>query len=58
MHTIKPLDTNVLAKYCHDCKLVVTCEEGFVSGGLGAAVAETLGTEWQENTTDAPTWSD
>ena len=42
MHTIKPLDTNVLAKYCHDCKLVVTCEEGFVSGGLGAAVAETL----------------
>ena len=24
MHTIKPLDTNVLAKYCHDCKLVVT----------------------------------
>ena len=42
MHTIKPLDKDVLGKYCHDCKLVVTAEEGFVSGGLGAAVAEEI----------------
>lgn len=42
MHTIKPLDKEVIDKYCHDCKLVVTAEEGFVSGGLGAAVAEEI----------------
>ena len=40
MHTINPIDKNVIDKYCHDCKLIVTVEEGFVSGGLGAAVAE------------------
>ena len=42
MHTIKPLDTEIIDKYCHGCKLVVTVEEGFVSGGLGAAVSETI----------------
>ena len=42
MHTIKPLDTVAIDKYCHDCKLVVTAEEGFVTGGLGAAVSEAV----------------
>ncbi len=42
MHTIKPLDKETIIKYCHDCKLVVTVEEGFVSGGLGAAVSEVI----------------
>ena len=42
MHTIKPLDKVVIDKYCHDCKLVVTAEEGFISGGLGAAVTEEI----------------
>lgn len=42
LHTINPLDTDVIDNYCHDCKLVVTAEEGFVSGGLGAAVAEAI----------------
>lgn len=42
MHTIKPLDKESIDRYCHDCKLVVTAEEGFISGGLGAAVAETI----------------
>lgn len=42
MHTIKPLDTDVIDKYCHDCKLVVTSEEGFITGGLGAAVSEAI----------------
>ena len=42
MHTIMPLDKEVIDKYCHDCKMVVTAEEGFVSGGLGAAVAEEI----------------
>ena len=42
MHTISPLDSETIHKYCHDSKLVVTAEEGFVSGGLGAAVCETI----------------
>lgn len=42
MHTIKPIDKEAIEKYCHNCKLVVTCEEGFVSGGLGAAVLEEM----------------
>lgn len=42
MHTIKPIDKDAIEKYCHDCKLVVTCEEGFISGGLGAAVLEEM----------------
>ncbi len=42
MHTINPIDKDAIDKYCHDCKLVVTAEEGFVTGGLGAAVAETI----------------
>ena len=42
MHTIKPIDKETIEKYCHGCKLVVTVEEGFVSGGLGAAVLEEM----------------
>ena len=42
MHTINPLDKDAIDMYCHNCKLVVTVEEGFVTGGLGAAVAEEL----------------
>lgn len=42
MHTIKPIDKEAIDKYCHNCKLVVTAEEGFVSGGLGAAVLEEM----------------
>ncbi len=42
MHTIKPLDKEVIDKYCHNCKLVVTAEEGFISGGLGAAITEAI----------------
>ena len=42
MHTIKPLDTEVIDKYCHECKLIVTAEEGFISGGFGAAVTEAV----------------
>ena len=40
MHTIKPIDKDAIIKSCVDAKLVVTAEEGFISGGLGAAVAE------------------
>lgn len=42
MHTLNPLDREAIDRYCHDCQLVVTVEEGFVTGGLGAAVTEAI----------------
>lgn len=42
IHTLKPLDTDAIDKYCHDCKLVITAEEGFITGGLGSAVSEAI----------------
>ena len=42
MHTLSPLDKEIIDSFCRDCRLVVTAEEGFVTGGLGAAVAEAL----------------
>ena len=40
MHTVKPLDTELLAQAVKGNRLVVTIEEGFVHGGLGSAVGE------------------
>lgn len=40
MHTIKPLDTELLEKIYKKYKLIVTVEEHNVVGGLGGAVAE------------------
>jgi len=40
MHTIKPLDTNVLDLAFAHTRLIVTVEEHSVIGGLGGAVAE------------------
>ncbi len=42
MHTIKPLDTEIINAACRDVKLIVTVEEHTVIGGLGGAVAEYL----------------
>lgn len=42
MHTIKPIDKELIVKYAKDAKLVVTCEEHTVMGGLGSAVSEVL----------------
>lgn len=41
MHTIKPIDCDIIKKCCNT-KLIVTVEEHSVHGGLGAAVAEAL----------------
>ena len=41
MHTIKPIDTELIRKY-KDNSLIVTMEEHSVIGGLGSAVAEVL----------------
>lgn len=40
MHTIKPLDTELLEKIYQKYKLIVTVEEHNIVGGLGGAVAE------------------
>ncbi|MGF7230331.1 transketolase family protein [Arachidicoccus sp.] len=42
MHTIKPLDTDLLAKAATKCKVVVTVEEHSIYGGLGEACAAYL----------------
>ena len=45
IHTIKPLDTEIIVKYARRCKAVITAEEHSIIGGLGGAIAETLGEE-------------
>lgn len=40
MHTVKPLDTNILGKHIKEKKLLITVEEHNIIGGLGSAVAE------------------
>ena len=42
MHTIKPIDTELLVSAAETTGAIVTAEEHSVIGGLGAAVAETL----------------
>jgi transketolase len=42
MHTIKPLDTDLLLSVAQKCKAVVTVEEHSVYGGLGEACASFL----------------
>ena len=44
MHTIKPLDTNLIAELVQDCGALVTAEDHSIIGGLGGAVAEYLST--------------
>jgi transketolase len=39
-HTVKPLDTEVLAQVFSNCRLVATLEEHSVLGGLGGSIAE------------------
>ena len=43
MHTIKPIDEELLVSLAENHDLFVTCEEHSVIGGLGSAVAEVLG---------------
>lgn len=42
MHTIKPLDTELIAKTAKTCKAIVTVEEHSVNGGLGEGCASFL----------------
>jgi len=40
MHTVKPLDTDMLADIFGRCRVAATIEEHFLAGGFGSAVAE------------------
>ena len=42
MHTIKPLDKNLIYKCAKETGTIITAEEHSIIGGLGSAVAETL----------------
>ncbi len=42
IHTIKPLDEELILAEAEKCGCIVTCEEHSVIGGLGAAVCECL----------------
>ncbi len=42
MHTIKPLDVNMIVKCAQDTGAIVTAEEHQLAGGLGSAIAEVL----------------
>lgn len=40
LHTVKPLDKELLLTLCSEVKAIVTIEENNLNGGLGSAVAE------------------
>lgn len=42
MHTIKPLDTELISSLANKCKAIITIEEHSVHGGLGEACASWL----------------
>jgi transketolase len=42
IHTIKPLDKELICKCAHETGVIVTAEEHSIIGGLGAAVAEAV----------------
>jgi len=46
MHTIKPLDTELVLRCAKETGCIVTSEEANVMGGLGAAVSEFLAEEY------------
>ena len=42
IHTIKPIDKDIIVKAAKETGAIVTCEEHNIIGGLGSAVAEVL----------------
>jgi transketolase len=43
MHTIKPLDSDAVARAARECGAIVTAEEHLLDGGLGSQVARAVG---------------
>jgi transketolase len=46
IHTIKPIDREIIIKAAKETGAIVTCEEHNVIGGLGSAVAEVVASEY------------
>jgi transketolase len=46
IHTIKPIDTQLLVQLAKEAKAIVSVEEHQVAGGLGSAIAESLAKEY------------
>lgn len=46
IHTLKPLDTELLVNAAKETNAIVTVEEHSIIGGLGSAVSEALGEEY------------
>ncbi|MBQ3038909.1 MAG: transketolase family protein [Clostridia bacterium] len=42
IHTIKPIDEEIIAKAAKETGAIVTCEEHYIMGGLGSAVCEVV----------------
>ncbi|MDZ5035026.1 transketolase C-terminal domain-containing protein, partial [Clostridium perfringens] len=42
IHTIKPIDKNLIVELSKTHDIIITCEEHNVIGGLGSAVSEVL----------------
>ena len=42
IHTIKPLDKEIITKAANETGAIVTCEEHYIMGGLGSAVCEAV----------------
>jgi len=42
LHTIKPIDREILVQAAQECGAIVTAEEHQINGGLGGAVAEVI----------------
>lgn len=42
MHTIKPIDSEIIIKAAKETGAIITCEEHNIMGGLGSAVAEVV----------------
>lgn len=42
IHTIKPIDKEIIIKSAKECKLIFTAEDHNIIGGLGSAVSEVL----------------
>ena len=42
LHTVKPIDREIIQQAAEDCGAIVTAEEHQINGGLGGAVAEVI----------------
>lgn len=50
MHTIKPIDENLIRKLSSECKAIITIEEHSIIGGLGSAVSSVISQNSQTKT--------